>query len=531
MHELFLQLMDQARGVWRFRWIALAVAWLVCLIGWVGILFVPDTFEASARVFVDTRTTLSQVTQGITVDSNVETQLQRVRQALLGGPALEKVAAEAGLVPRSATPQQRQGLLSRLRERTTITGTLSRESASSGLYVISYQDANRNRSLRVVDRLLSNFVQSALGGKREGSQQAQRFLTDQIADYERRLSGAESKLADFKKQNIGVMPGAQGDYFTRLQAEMDASNKVQASLAIALRRRNELGRQIRGEQPVITSGQGTFNSGTSPVPGNDTATRIREAQAHLDELLLRFTEKHPDVIALRQTLADLHARQDAEIEAMKRGDPGAAARLGLATNPVYQSIQLQLNQSEVEIAALRAEIADHQRKTADLRNMVNSAPEVEAELARLNRDYDVTRAQYNALVDRLQRAKLSDEADQTGFVRFEVIDPPSAAFVPVAPDRPKVMLMTLLFGLAAGIGIAYLLHQLRPVFTTSRQLAEITNLPVLGVVSMTWLERHRSLARRGVYAYSGIAALLLALSVVMVAGQGEATRLAQSLIQ
>ncbi len=532
MHEMFQQILEQIRGLWRFRWIAMILAWAICLVGWTGVLFLPDTYEASARVFVDTRTTLSQVTQGLAVDSNVETQLQRVRQALLGGPQLEKVALEAGFTRDDGRPQERQLLLAKLRDRIQITGSLSKDSAQSGLYVISYQDNERGRSLRVVDRLVNNFVQSTLGGKREGSEQAQQFLTEQIAEYERRLSMAEAKLADFKKENVGLMPGAQGDYFTRLQAEMDASTKVRESLAVALRRREELRRQLRGEQPVLAGGApGTPNNASQTSAGNDTASRIRDAQARLDELLLRFTDKHPDVIALRQTLADLHARQDAEIEAIRRGDPGAAGRLGLNANPVYQSIQLQLNQSEVEIAALQAEISDHESKTAELRKMLNSAPEVEAELARLNRDYDVTHAQYNALVERLQRAKLSEEADQTGIVRFEVIDPPTAAFTPVAPDRPKLMLMVLLAGLGAGVGAAYLLHQLKPVFNTERQLHELTGLPVLGVVSMTWLERHESLVRRGAYVYAGAAVLLLTLSVAVVATQSEATRLAHSLIR
>jgi polysaccharide chain length determinant protein (PEP-CTERM system associated) len=491
----------------------------------------PDTFEASARVFVDTKTALSQITQGITVESNVETQISRVRQALLGGPQLEKVVREAGLENPADTPQGRQALLAQIRDRIQITGSVARDNASSGLYVISYQDSNRDRSLRVVDRLVHNFVQSTLGGKREGTAQAQAFLTDQIADYERRLSGAEAKLAEFKKQNVGLMPGAQGDYFTRLQAEIDAGNKVQESLSVALRRRDELQRQLQGEQPVLTGGVPSASGGQPAAPGNDTGSRIREAQARLDELLLRFTDKHPDVIALRQTLVELHQRQDAEIAAMKRGDAGAAARLGLAANPIYQSIQLQLNQSDVEIASLRAEITDHQRKIEALRKMVNSAPEVEAELARLNRDYDVTHAEYQALVERLQRAQLSEDAEQTGIVRFEVIDPPSASFSPIAPNRPKALTAVLFTGLVAGAGLGYLLHMLNPVFSSARQLGDITSMPVLGVVSMTWLDRQKLLARGGRFAYASVGVLLLVLSVAVVVTQSETTRLAHQIMQ
>ncbi len=533
MNALLQQLIEHARGLWRFRFVAMITAWVVCLLGWIAVLVVPDTYEASARVFVDTRTTLSQVTQGIAVDSNVETQLQRVRQALLGGPQLEKVAREADLLSGATTPQERQGVVSKLRDRIEITGSLARDAAQTGLYVISYQSGDRDRSLRVVDRLLNNFVESTLGGKREGSEQAQRFLTDQISEYEKRLSSAESRLADFKKQNVGLMPGAQGDYFTRLQTEMDAVNKAQAALGIAVRKRDELVRQLRGEQPVLAGAPTTrpaAGGGAVGAEGGDTAARIRESQARLDELLLRFTDKHPDVIALRQTLDDLRARQESEIAALKRGDAGAAGRLGMAANPVYQSIQLARNQAEVDIASLQAEVSDHQRKIAELRKLVDTAPEVEAEYARLNRDYDVTRAQYQTLVERLDRARISDRADQTGIVTFQTIDPPTAAFSPVAPDRPKLMVVVLLAGLAAGVGIAYLLHQLKPVFSTAKQLSDITGFPVLGVVSMTWLDRHKLLERKGIFVYASVGCLLVAVAAVMVVIQADATRMVHALV-
>ena len=533
MRELLEKVIEELSGAWRFRWWALGAAWAVCVAGWLFVFTMPDTYLARARVFVDTRTTLSQVTQGIAVDPNVDAQIQRVRQALLGGPQLEKVAREAGFDSAGQTPAQWQGTLASLRDRIVITSTSSRDTPTASTYNIDFEDPNRERSLRLLDRLVNTFVEGALGGKREGSAQAQQFLVQQIADYERRLSAAESRLADFKKQNFALMPGVQGDYFTRLQAETEGASKAESSLGLAQRRRDELQRQLRGEQPVLTSPANpgaSMSAGATATGGNDTASRIRETQSRLDELLLRFTERHPDVLALRQTLDDLKARQQSEIDAMRRGDPGAAARLGLAANPVFQSIQLQFNQNEVEIAALRAELADRQRKITDLRRLLNTAPEIEAELARLNRDYDVTRAQYQGLVERLERTRISEDAEATGVVNFEVIDPPSASFTPVSPNRPKLLGIVIVAGLGLGGALAYLLHQLKPVFSSSRQLTERTGLPVLGVVSMTWLDKYKAQERKGALVYAGAAALLLLTSMAVLALQGKATALMHSVL-
>ncbi|MBV9696494.1 MAG: hypothetical protein JO005_06145, partial [Gammaproteobacteria bacterium] len=294
------------------------------------------------------------------------------------------------------------------------------------------------------------------------------------------------------------------------------------ALTIAEQKRDELRRQLAGEVPLMGSAAG--------VNGNamDTASAIREAQGRLDELLLRYTDKHPDVIAARRTLEELKQRHATEQAAIRRGDQNAIAASGLAANPVYQGIRLQLSQADVEVAAATRQLADREKRIDDLKKMMTTAPEVEAEYARLNRDYDVTRGQYQALVERLNRAKLSDKADATGVVRFEVVDPPTGGDHPVAPDRVRLILTVLAGGLVAGLAVAYFMHQLRPVFTSARQLMELTQLPVLGSVSMTWLERHKAQGRRAIWAYSAVVGILVTLTLILVSVQAPMTQLLRS---
>lgn len=492
----------------------MAVAWAVCLIGWTATLFIPNRYEASARVFVDTQTALGEATRDITVNVGVDTQIERIKQALLGGPQLTKIADETQLTAQAYTPQERQAVIESLRKQIEIE-ELGRPSSGANVYLISYKHKDRETSLKVVDRLVNTFVEEALGGKRQGSEQAQRFLVEQIADYENRLRQAEERLAAFKKQNVGLMPGEQGDYFTRLQGELEALNKAQTDLSVAVRRRDELQRQLRGEQPLLPTDTVGL-PGVAGTSGGSTAMRIRETQQRLDELLLRFTEKHPDVVSLRATLKELQQRQEEEIEAARRGDAAAAARTGLSASPVFQNLQLQHNEVEVEIAALKADIANRQQRIASLRSLINTAPEVEAEFSRLNRDYNVIKAQYEALVERLGRARLGEEAAETGVIRFEVIDPPRAAFEPTFPNRPLLALGVLFAAVVAGAGAAYLLNILRPVFSSARQLAEITGLPVLGTVTTTWIERYRSAARRNALALGAAGLGLMAMCVLFI---------------
>jgi uncharacterized protein involved in exopolysaccharide biosynthesis len=198
-------------------------------------------------------------------------------------------------------------------------------STAGTIYSFHYMDPSRAVALRVVDELLNTFVQEILGGKRQSSEQAQKFLEAQIKDYEQRLSAAEDKLANFKKRNIGLMPSDQGGYFASLEKETDASKKAETDLSIAMSRRDELAKQLHSDSVVSAAGGSSQGSGRGAAGGGDTLSRIQETQAKLDELLLKYTDKHPDVIAARATLAELKQRRAAELESLRRGDASAVA--------------------------------------------------------------------------------------------------------------------------------------------------------------------------------------------------------------
>lgn len=521
MQDVLNQVLEVVRDCWRFRRQALLTAWIVAPLGWLIVFALPDVYEANARVFVDTRTALRPVLENLVLDQEVNAQLNLVRQSLLANPQLEPVAQEVGIVDvRVMDARKRLQVLNEMRDRITVTVTTASnpgqsESDPGSIYAIQYRDVSRDRAIRVVEILKDNLIENTLGGKRSGSENAQKFLQDQIREYEQRLREAEDRLAAFKKVNVGLMPTEQGGYFQRLQAEMEAVERAQGQLALVVSRRAELDRQLRGETPVAASSAAIGGSGTGASRG-DTMSRIHEAQARLDELLLRFTDKHPDVIAQRKTLEELKERRAAEVEAMRRGDPNAIAASGASMNPVYQSIQLALNQADVEIATLRRTIADHQAKVAELRKMLDTMPQVEAEFARLNRDYDVTRANYNALVERLEKSRLGEQATTSGSVRFDLIEPPNAGFAPVFPPRRSILIAAvLLVSLAAGVGVAFLMSQLRPVYMDSRSLAESLGIPVIGSVSLITLDQHRRETIRACFGYAAAAFALCVVGVVV----------------
>jgi len=517
MHEIIVRILDDLHGSWRFRWLALAVAWGVCILGWVGVFLIPNVYESNARVYVDTQSLLGPLLEGLAVKPNVDSELSVVRQALLSRPRLEAVARDTDLDILAKTPAENAALILDLQKRIVISADArTPNSNSDGVYRISFQDQSREKSYQVVQNLLNSFVEDTLTGKREGQEEAQRFLSEQIAAHEKRLQDAESRLAEFKKRNIGRMPDDRGDYFARLQHEMVELERARQQVALAEARRNEIERQLTGEEPFLFG----FDEGPTRQQNTkgtaDVAARIKELEAREQQLLLTYTEKHPEVIALEATLASLRQQQDEELARVRQGQRATGSlSQSLKSNPVYQGIRVDLNRTEIQLAELRKDLADRQTRVAGLQRVVNEVPEVEAELARLNRDYDVTRTQYQELVKRLETAKLTEDAAKTGVVTFQIIDPPAAAFEPVAPKRIVLLIGVLLAGLGAGAGGAYLMNLLRPVFNNTRMLGEVLGLPVLGAISRAWAERDVMRRRLELAAVSSVGALLVAAFVAV----------------
>jgi len=528
---------DEARSAWRFRWFGVTAALLVALIGWLIVFALPDRYLTTAKIFVDTRTALKPALKNLAMEQDVEAQINYVRQSLLTGPPLEKLAKDTGVISTNTAGRARVKALDELADRITVTVTTAGSqgedrSTAGAIYTIEYLDTSSQRSFKVVDTLLNAFVEQTLGGKREGSQRVQKFLEERMRDYERRLTTAEDRIANFKQQNLGLMPTEQGGYFAQLQAEIDASKAADSKLALAMSRRDELSRQLHGDLAVAASGSSASTvAGQGVAAGGDTLTRIQETQAKLDELLLKYTDKHPDVISTRETLVELQQRRAQELESLRRGDAGAIATTGAGNNPVYQSIQLELNKVEVEIASLQRESAQHANAVAELRKHANTAPQVEAEYQQLTRDYAANKAEYAALLESYQKAHLGEQADTAGSVRFEVILPPAEAFAPVWPRRTRLLAGIWLAALGVGAGVAYGLHTLRPVVSSESGIKEITRFPVLGIVTVAFPSRDRFLFRRHLWRFCTVAVAFVAIFAVVLVLNWRGIRLDTHVIQ
>jgi polysaccharide chain length determinant protein (PEP-CTERM system associated) len=530
MNEILALIRREIVGAWRFRWWAMAVAWCICVLGWLAIYAMPDTYEASARFFVETRSRLDRVIGEVVVQDQIGGQVNLVKQAMLGRPVLEKVASATDLDLRAATTQQKNNLISALAQKIVITGSPGEERSprpTDGIYTIAFRDEDRQMSLAVVSSLLDEFMDDVARGRQDSSDETIDFLRSEITKYNEQLRQREQALADFKQENVGLLPGDGGGYFNRLQIELDELGVLEAQLENAQSRRAALQAQLRGANPYAPSDDDSSTGGPAG-PRTDLDGRILELETQLDELLLRFTDRHPDVVATKEQLAQLGRRRDEQIELLRNSGSGDTAVL--SSNPVYQQLSISMNEVNVEIAGLQSQLARDRRKIADLRNKVDVIPAIEAQLTELTRDYDQVRLTYEEMRRLLEQEVIAARKQQAAVVNFRLIDPPFVGTQPVSPKRAIMLLAIFALGVGAGGGVAWLLHLLKPVFHDVADLRAATGLPVLGAVSMTWIERHHAQRKSELTSYAMVGCMLVGSFIVVYLFRGPGGSFVRQLV-
>lgn len=508
VQELIAEVTDHIRGMWRFRWAALVISWGVAIVGWYFVYTMPNIFEASARVSVDTNSLLPALTKGLTAGENLMSEVDLVSKALLTRPNLEAVARETDLDLRAETPQEMETLISGLQRRVKIQGGRDK------IFSISYTDANRDKARNVVSALLNTFVESSLGAQGDDAEITERALALEMEDHERRLLSAETDLADFKKRNMGYMPNDGTDYYTRLQNAISAVGEVDRKIRLMRQKRDEISRQLEGEEPVF----GLMPSTPAQAMANcSQAANIAQLQTQLSGLLVDFTDKHPRIVILRETITTIEEQCATELASMPSMRKVNVAAQSLDTNPVYQNLRLRLSETEVELATLQEQRSTSQVLVARLRSDVDKISQVETDFKKLNRGYGVVKDRYQELLGRwesLQSKKRLDEV--TDQVQFNILEPPFAKEKPVAPNRPLFLTAILIFSLVVGAAATFGLNQLNPVFFTRQSVTRVLGLPVLGSVGMIASPDDIVVKKRITIAWAGASLSLVLVAILVI---------------
>ncbi|MCX4024994.1 chain length-determining protein [Endozoicomonas sp. SM1973] len=483
MQDIIGLVVGYLREVWSRRWLVVLVSVVVALAGWFVVIKLPDQYQASARFYVDTQTLLRPLLRGLTVQTNIDNQVNLIVKTLLSRPNTKKIALMADLdygVDES-NPEEFEALMTRLRKDIKLKG-----SKRENVYTVEYTNANSATAKNVVQSVLTVLVESSLGESREETVSAQRFIDQQLREYEKRLEEDENKLKEFKRKHAGIMPSSEGDYYQRLEAARAKYDSAKLELMELDRKHQALQRQLKGEEP-------SFGFTEKPAVSSISTSydsRIASLEEQLDSLLLKYTAQHPDVKATREQLGLLKRARNKELAQLKQQSPSNSSSLD--QNPVYQQLKVNLSEVEAEKSSMQVRVQSFKEKVDELEKMVNTIPEIEAQLIALNRGYQVTKRKYEDLLSRRESAQISRKASQaTDDIQFKVIDPPHVPNEPVGPHRPLLMSVVFIFSIMLGLGVALLIALLKPSFTSKKILSDVTGLPVLGAVNAVVNDHYR----------------------------------------
>lgn len=497
MNEVFEDLRTALYSVWRRRWLALCVAWAVCVVGWLAIALIPNSYESNARIYVQLEDVLAEQLE---IAGGAERDITRVRQTLTSSVNLEKVIRSTRLGEGIDDQRKMEKAIQDLTEAVEV------KSEEDNLFELSAEigrgdlSDNENAKLAqdVVQKLIDIFREENIAGNRGEVAETIVFLDQQLEERKKELEAAEQRRLVFEAENPDLIGGADG-VSLRLQTLRSELRDVDADLAAASSALASIDGQIAGTPRMI--------AGSANETGSARAA-LAQAQAQLAQLQSRgLTDSHPDVVSTKKQV-DLLRRQAANENPNTGGSP----------NPAYTGLMSVKSERQANVQALTARKAALNAELSSLMASQASEPTVAAEANRISRDYQVLKDKYDELLNNREEMRLRGqvETNRSSF-KFEVIDPPTTPRAPSAPKRPILLLGVLFAGLAAGIGAAFAIGQLKSTYSTTSGLERSLDLPVLGSISQTLTDAARELQRKRLKQFYGASAALGGLCFTLLA--------------
>jgi polysaccharide chain length determinant protein (PEP-CTERM system associated) len=481
-------------AVWNRRWLALAVAWGVCLAGWLAIALIPNSYESKARMFVQLDDMLADQI-GIGSDARKQ-DIERMRQTLVSATNLEKIIRSTKIGETITTPGQMERAVASLakdikllcddKNVCTISAVSGRSDLSDGENAQLAQD--------VALRLIDIARETNLGGSRGEMRETIEFLDQQLAQRQRQLEEAEQRRLAFEAEHPELIGGAAG-ISSQLATTRAELRSTESDLAAAQSALAAIDGQLAGTpRTLVTAGAG------------GPRAALAQAEANLAALQGRgLTDTHPDVVALRRQIASLRTQAS-----------GPNADAGGTPNPAWSSLQAMKVERQSNVMALNSRAAALRAEIAAISANQAMEPGASAEAQRISRDYEVLRKQYDELLADREELRLRGQVEtERSSVKFDVVDPPSTPRVPAAPNRPLLLLAVLILGLGAGGSTAFALGKFNGTFATAGKLEQTFDLPVIGTISHTLTDAARTVARRRTKQFAAAAGGLGALFVVL----------------
>ena len=453
-----------------------AVGYLLCFV-------LPKEYTSQTVILVEQPAVSASYVTDIN-SGDLKQRLTTLQEQILSRSRLESMITKFGLYPQERKQQaSMETLVDRLRKKIAVTPVKPMaESNSTQLpgFIIKVTDRSPALAQKVCNEVASVFLQENQRVKHEQSSAATVFLTKQLDDAKAKLDDQDAKLAVFKSRYAGTLPDEQQGNLnllaglnTQLDAATQALSRAQQDKSFA---ESVLAQQVAGQSADNPSAQ----------------KQLTQMQGDLAALLAKYTEDHPDVIRLRQSIADLKQKMAASPQTSSGTNTTATV-----DSPELQQLRAQVHQYDATIKEKTAQQRDLQRQINLYQSRLQTTPNVEEQYKVLTRDHESALTFYNDLLKkRSESAMYSDMNHQTEIGEFRVLD---AANLPESPSFPNPLYFSL-GGLVAGLGLGVGIMGVREIrdktLRTEEDVEFFLQLPTLAnIPSVEGARRHAAAAK------------------------------------
>ena len=432
----------------RRRWIILVPLFITIICGIYIAATTPKIYEASTLVIVQPQQVPKDFVRPA-VAEEAEALLGTISQQILSRTNLERTIYDFGMMPKNNPTGGLEDIVDGLRNNISIKVRRDRQGADT--FWISYKGGNPQKVADITNALATNFIDSTSVERGLQASGTSTFLDDELKSIRKKLLEMEAEIKDYRQQFMGELPEQLDSNLSRLQGLQSQLTAKEASL-----REIKLNIAELESQPSIVT-DGTMNP-------ND----VENLEERLAELLMRYTENHPDVTRLKRRIEELKR------QGMGGGNNGS----GIQTASSRRISELARDKMALErqIALLNSQIQIFQRR-------VEETPKREQELISLKRDYENMNNIYSSLEKRKLESEISVnmEMKQKG-EQFQIIDAAIPPKTPIEPNLERIFLLTLGVGFAIGCGLAYLLEFLDSSYRNPENVEQDFKIPVIATI-------------------------------------------------
>ncbi len=459
----------------------------------------PNVYQSSTLILITPQRLPTSYIRP-TVTSSIQQRIHAITQQILSRTRLEKSIKEFSLYPTTSRRVTMEDRVEKMR------ANIRLDVRRNDAFQLSFDAETPEKAVKVTNRLASLFIEENLKIREQQAMGTTAFLNAETERIREELEKLEARVNKYKAQHRFELPD-QVDVNLRTLAQLRVDLQSRMLRLASLRERKESLEKNLVE--AATTVQDLKASGVSPEERQDGPHRpqIERRRTQLEALLTQFTERHPDIIRLRQ-----------EIQALETEGTGAPSTVvGSAERPVQQMLRKQIERLNFEINSLLSQNKNLRRQIAGYQARIDNTPLRGIELSKISRTYSITLQKYQDLLAKVLESQLSEnmEKKQKG-EQFQVLDPASFPEKPVSPNRPRLLLLGLLGGLAAGFGLAFMWENMDTSFKRGDEVDSYTDVPLLATIP-AFITRRSVLEQRRAQGILVLAsAAMLALGFVVI---------------